>query len=171
MRFVVTCKAPRLLALLAVHGICDVCLIPFVLVYTLCLRPKWSSTLTTTLFAIASVYHFAQDAGWLESIAGHTLVTSLYLLNPEDSHAFEWMLAYTCIGHIPLFATRLYDADCLIELTVLCIVSLTAFVFPLRVLQDLRLVDAADARTVHVTDEHQRIVVMHILCRLLASMV
>ena len=169
MRFVVPCKTPRLLALLAVHGICDVCLIPFVLVYTLCLRPTWNSTLTTTLFAIASVYHFAQDAGWLESIAGHAFLTGLYVFDPTESHAVEWMLVYTCIGHIPLFATRLYDADCLIELTMLCVVSLLAFFFPLRVLQDLRLVDASDSRTVHVTDEHQRIVVMHILCRLLAS--
>ena len=167
MQFVVGCSAPRLLALLVVHGVCDVCLIPYVLVYSLCLRPAWNSTFTTGLFAAASLYHFAQDAGWTESVLGHATLATIYVLGPTTSYAFEWMLVYTCVGHIPLLALTMYDSDRLIELFILGVASAVAMAMPFEVLQDVKLITGVDKRKVCITDAHQRIVVLHILCRFL----
>lgn len=106
VEFVLRSPIRKALLLAAAHGMTDVAAPSQLYPYTALVLPL-PGWLTTMLFSVASIVHFASDLGLALSLALHVCLTALATHNRDGS--FFLMSLYFCFIHTPLHYLRLLN--------------------------------------------------------------
>jgi hypothetical protein len=176
--------SPRLMAIAATHGVVDIVDLlsaPFqphpqaaahLVPYNLLLTPPLPLALDTVAFFVASVVHFAADAGLttasvVVSVLMHIGVLALRMAKREATGA-ALVTAYLALCHTPLLLLRAVYAKRTGHVLALAATALCSTLAPHRTLRlafGKRL--AVDGRSVQLDAKLQRVIWVHVLASFL----
>lgn len=117
---------PSILLAASMHGVADICRPRHLYPYTLLFAPLPPTVVTTILFLVSSVWHFAQDIGWKGTLGLHTACGLVYSLM-DPTMAFGIMSVYYCALHVPMCYIRLFKRRSYLALTIVASLTLITY--------------------------------------------